>query len=137
MGFFVYTTQHLLFVYNWEIFPPYLNILLLFFSCVCVKFFTHLNDFEYKRCILKIIFQWEMYLSNIFTWIGVINVHINHGDTSILYKHWKIDYLITNRIVCGVKLTVELSLSFPTPAPRDSPSELEPAGDFIWALADL
>lgn len=104
------------------------------------KYITHLNNFEYQRCILEIIFQREMNLSDIFARLGVVDVHVNHWHAPILELNQgeKNKCLIKCRIV-NRSLTVALSLSLFIVAPRESPSapELEPAGDLICVLDDL
>lgn len=63
---------------------------------------TNLNHFQDQRCVLEIIFQWEVNLADILAGLGVIDVHVNHWHASILklnHGERKETYLIKWRFV--------------------------------------
>lgn len=66
----------------------------------------YLHNFQYQCGVLKVIFNRKMNLSNILTWLRVVNVHVYHRDATIL--QFKIIIAIKKYIYSLVFLYLQL-----------------------------
>lgn len=65
------------------------------------------------------------------------SIHFGSADRERKISNNSRKAILVNEKTIAIKLTVELSLSLLIAPPLDSPSELEPAGDFTCELDDL